>query len=265
MTIQPVTYYRPQAQQAWAPQPAPPRRQMQGLSFLAHGNAKAGKSTFADSGPKPRITLDVEGSSYWTPSQKIYWDPMRETVPDPREGWETATVLVREARTVMEVFRVLNSGQHPFNSGAMDSVTEVQQRIIDDLTKGRQMDRDKWNALLRQVNLMVRSYRDLITHPVRPLWSMTFVAGTKYDDRTQRWRPMVQGQAQDYLPYYVDILGYIGALQDNSRQMLIGPNPGFETGERIGGRLPSTMLLGYPGRPGYTIETMLQQVLTPGR
>jgi hypothetical protein len=188
---------------------------------------------------------------------------VRQTVPDPREGWQTAIVLVREARTVMETYRVLSSGQHPFNAGTMDSVTEVQQRIIDDLTKGRQMDRDKWGALLRQVNLMVRAYRDLITHPVKPLWSMAFVAGTKYDDRTRKWRPMVQGQAQDYLPYYVDILGYIGALPDNSRQMLIGPNPGFETGERVGGRLPPVMPLGYPGRPGYTIESMLQQVLAP--
>jgi hypothetical protein len=242
-----------------APTPAALRRQSQGLSFLIHGLPKAGKSTFADSGPAPRFTLDVEGSSFWTPSRKIYWDPMREPVPRPDGTWDTATVLVREARTVMEVYRILNSGQHPFNSGSMDSVTEVQQRIIDDLTRGQQMDRDKWGALLRQVNAMVRAYRDLITHPIRPLWTMTFVAGSQ--QKEGRWRPMLQGQAQDYLPYYVDVLGYLNAQPNGLRQMLIGPNPQFETGERLGGRLPYVMQIGDASHPGYTAETMLTQVL----
>jgi hypothetical protein len=112
---------------------------------------------------------------------------------------------------------------------------------------------------------MIRAYRDLITHPVKPLWSMSFTAGTKFDERTGKWRPMIQGQAQDYAPYYVDILGYLSALQDNTRQLLIGPHPQFETGERVGGRLPYALLIGDPTHPGYTIETMLRQVLTPGR
>lgn len=250
--------YQPHQVQAYR-QPAV--RRAQGLSFLVHALAKAGKSSFGDSGPRPRIILDVEGTSYWTPSEKIYWDPLRQTVPDPREGWESAIVLVREARTVMETYRILNSGQHPFNSGTMDSVTEVQQRIIDELTAGKQMDRDKWGALLREVSGMVRAYRDLITHPTKPLWSMTFIAGTKFDERVRKWRPMVQGQAQDFLPYYVDILGYLDALPDGTRNMLIGPHPNYETGERVGGRLPYALQIGYPGRPGYTIETILRQVL----
>jgi hypothetical protein len=239
--------------------PEPPQRQHQGLSFLVHGLPKAGKSTFADSGPAPRVTLDVEGSSYWTPSRKIYWDPMRQPPPQPDGSWETAIVLVREARVVMEVYRILNSGRHPFNSASMDSVTEVQQRIIDDLANGQQMDWDKWGALLRQVNAMVRAYRDLITHPVKPLWTMTFVAGTHLRD--SRWRPMLQGQAQDYLPYYVDVLGYLNAQPNGMRQMLIGPNPQFETGERLGGRLPYVMQIGDASHPGFTAETMLTQVL----
>jgi hypothetical protein len=266
MTIQQVTYQ-------------PPRpRTSQGLSFLVHGHPKRGKSNFADSGPQPRVVLDVEGSSYWTPSRKVYWEPLREQAPHPDRhltagygqpsitpAWETAIVLVREARTVMQVYQTLNSAQHAFNSCSMDSVTEVQQRIIDDLSAGRQMDRDKWGALLRQVNTMVRAYRDLITHPVKPMWSMCFVAGTHYDTKTNKWRPMVQGQAQDYLPYYVDLLGYLDALQDNTRHMLIDPHPLYETGERIGGRLPGSMVIGNPDHPGWTIETMLRQVLSTGR
>jgi hypothetical protein len=256
MTVQP---YQQQIPAAYV-QMQPPRRQVQGLSFLVHGLPKAGKSTFADSGPAPRVVLDVEGSSYWTPSRKIYWDPVREPQPPQPDGtWETAIVLVREARTVAATYRVLNSGQHPFNSCSMDSVTEVQQRVIDDLAGSGKIERDHWNALLRQVSSMVRQFRDLITHPVKPLWTMTFVAGTHQKDG--RWRPMVQGQAQDYLPYYVDVLGYLHALQDGNRFMFIGPHPQYETGERLGGRLPFTMQIGDASHPGYTAESMLTQVL----
>ena len=264
MTVQPAVY-QPPAQQ-------PAGRRMQGLSFLVHGPPKAGKSSFADTGPRPTVILDVEGTNYWTPSRKTYWDPSRQQPPQPGRhvqagyggtaitaAWESAIVLVRDAATVSSAYRVLNSGQHPFNSLSMDSVTETQQRIIDDLVGTKKIDRDAWGALLRQVSAMVRMYRDLITHPVKPLWSVTFVAGTHWRD--SKWRPLVQGQAQDYLPYYVDVLGYIAAMQDNSREMLIGPHPQFETGERVGGRLPYSARLGYPGLPGHTIETMLRQVL----
>jgi hypothetical protein len=275
MTMQP---YAPPQQLAPQQLPPVPAARPQGLSWLIHGNPKAGKSNLGDSGPLPSLTLDVEGSSFWTTRRKISWNPMRESPPHPERritvgygrtsvtaSWETCLVLARDARTVTETYRVLNTGQHPFSSLCMDSVTEVQQRIIDDLTAGKPMDRDKWGALLRQVNSMIRSYRDLVTHPVHPLWSVCFVAGTHLDDRTKKWRPMLQGQAADYAPYYVDVLGYLGAMPDGSRQLLIGPHPLYETGERVGGRLPYALQIGYQDRPGYSLTTALQQVHSGGR
>ena len=258
MSVQPYQQQVPAAYQQPIQQP---QRRAQGLSFLVHGLPKQGKSTLADSGPKPCVVFDVEGSSYWTPSRKIYWDPDREPPPVPDGTWDTAIVLVREARTVASGYRWLNSGQHYFKSGAMDSVTEVQQRVIDSLVGAGQMKRENWGEVLRQISSMVRQFRDLITHPVNPLWSMTFVAGTKYEEKLGKWRSMVQGQAQDFLPYYVDVLGYLGAQQDGTRLMFIGPHPQYETGERLGGRLPNIMQIGDPDHPGYTIESMLRQVL----
>lgn len=253
----PFNGYRAAAAQAPAPRPVPRK---QGLSFLFHAPPKAGKSTIADSGPRPRLILDVEGTSFWTPSRKIYWDPAREPVPYADGSWDSCIVLVREAKTVAEVYRVLNSGRHPFNSLSIDSVTEVQQRIIDDLVGTKKVERDNWGHLLRVVTTMTRQFRDLIIHPVKPVWSVSFVAGTHWRDN--KWRPLVQGQAQDFLPYYVDIEGYINAQPDGQRVMLIGPHPQYETGERVGGRLPYDLPLAYTGRPGWTIEAMLQQVLS---
>jgi hypothetical protein len=256
MTIQAASYAP--AQQLHQPM------SFQGLSLMIQGFAKAGKSTLADSGPRPTLIIDVEGTSVWTPSRKIRWDPDRETVPYPDGTWDSAVVIVREARTVMRIYNILNSGQHYFNSLSIDSVTEVQQRIIDDLTMGRTMDRDKWGTLLRQINTMIRAYRDLITHPVKPLWSVAMTAGTH--NVNGRWRPLLQGASQDYTPYYVDVLGYLGASPDGTRTLMIGPHPQFETGERVGGRLPPLMQIGDGvNHPGYTIETMLAQVMNGGR
>jgi hypothetical protein len=259
VTVQAVQNYGIVEPTPYIPQPA---RQFQGLSFLVHADAKAGKSTFADTGPRPRLIMDIEGTSFWTPSRKIYWDPMREPVPQNDGTWESCIVLIRQAREIDAVYRVLASGQHPFMSLSVDSVTEMQQRVIDELSPGTgKVDRDNWGVILRKITSMVRAYRDLITHPVHPLWSVTFVAGTS--EYKNKWRPMVQGQSRDYLPYYVDVLGYIHANPDNTRDLLIGPHPNYETGERVGGRLPYAMRLGYPGRvQGWSIEDMLRQVLS---
>lgn len=240
--------------------PRPPRR-LQGLSFLFQGLPKAGKSSVADSGPVPRLIVDIEGTSFWTPSRKIYWNPLTEPVPYPDGTWDSCVVLARSARDIHETYRVLNSGRHSFNSASVDSVTEFQQRIIDDRVGMKKIERDDWGALLREVSAVTRQWRDLINHPSKPLWSVSFVSGTHLDGRTNKWRPLVQGQVGDYLPYYVDVLGYLGALPDGSRHLLIGPHPQYETGERVGGRLPYSVPIGYPGRPGYTVESMLAQVL----
>jgi hypothetical protein len=256
--------HQPQSQQVPVPgqQNGQQPRRVQGLSFLFHADAKAGKSTLADSGPRPRLIMDIEGTSFWTPSRKIYWNPLSEQVPVWDGSWDSCIALIRQAREIDQVYRVLNSGQHPFSSLSVDSVTEMQQRVIDELSPGTgKVDRDHWGIILRKITSMVRAYRDLITHPVHPLWSVSFVAGTtQYNGK---WRPMVQGQSRDFLPYYVDVLGYIHANPDNTRDLLIGPHPQYETGERVGGRLPYAMRLGYPGRvQGYSVEDMLRQVLS---
>lgn len=233
----------------------------QGLSFLLHGLPKAGKSSLGDSGPLPRLLLDAEGAAYWTPSRKVEWNPVQGPPPAWDGTWDTCVVYVSHIDTVAAAYKVLVSGQHPFKSLTIDSITEVQQRLIDKIAGLKKMEFDHWGIVLRQISLMTRQFRDLIKHPTNPLWSVTFVAGTHLERKSGRWRPLVQGQSEDYLPYYVDIEGFLLANTDGTRDMFIGPHPIYETGERVAGRLPGVLRVGYPGRPGYTIEDMLRQVL----
>ena len=248
----------------------------QGLSFLLQGLPKAGKSTLGDSGPRPRLVLDIEGTATWTPSAKTEWNPMAGPPPSPGRhvtagygqpsvlpDWESCLVDVMDMSTLLAAYRVLASGQHPFNSLSVDSLTEGQQRLVDKLNPGmKKMEYDQWGTLLRQLSGMTRQFRDLIKHPSKPLWSVAFIAGTHMDKSTGKWRPLIQGQASDYLPYYVDVEGYLNASPNGDRDLLIGPNPLYETGERVGGRLPNVMRIGYGGRPGYSLEDMLRQVLS---
>lgn len=255
---------------------SPPRPLGRGLSFLVQGPPKSGKSSFASTVPAPRAILDSESGSYWTHSgRKIEWDPSRGGPPEVGRhvtagygqpsvtpGWDTAMVVVHKARVLDDAYRWLSSGRHPFNGVASDSHTELQQRYVDELAGQGQMRREHWGSMLRSMNSMTRGFRDLLTNPVKQVWGICFICGSHWDTTISKWRPLLQGQSKDYQPYYIDILGAVQAQPNGQRLLLIGPNQFYETGERVGGRLPDVMPLAYPakGIQGWDIASMIQKV-----
>lgn len=211
---------------------------MRGLSLLVHGHSKVGKSWLGSTTPAPRLVLDAEGGSRFTPGTKVVWDPTKEAPPEAGD-WETCLVYVHDFAAVLQAYAWLNSGQHPFRSVSLDSVSEIQQRCVDSLVGTDQMKTQDWGTLLRQVSAVVRNFRDLVTHQTRPLDAVVLIAMTRQVET--RWRPYVQGQLATVLPYYVDVCGYLfteqmetGALR---RRLLVAPHADFEAGERVGGRL----------------------------
>lgn len=211
-----------------------------GISMIAYGPSKGGKSTLGDTTPAPRVVLDAEMGSRFTPSRKKVWDPAREAPPEPDGTWDTALVPVHSYNTVLKAYEWLNSGKHPFRSVVMDSVSEVQQRAVDSLVGTSAMQIQDWGTLLRQVSDLVRKFRDLTTNPVRSLDAVLFIAMARQrQDGT--WHPHVQGSLATVLPYYTDLLGYLAPVPQEDgtvvRRLLLGPTPGYETGERVGGRL----------------------------
>jgi hypothetical protein len=274
MTVDTAAAQQAYYQQAYA-QPngyaQPARRRQQGLSLLVQAHQKMGKSSLGDTGPRPTLILDVETASFWTPSRKIYWDPQRETCPawpqdpraeDPSGYWDTCIVIIHDAADLHTLYQILMRGQHPFNSISMDSVTEIQNRVAFALAGYKKLERDHWGMMLRQVNKLIHDYRDLLTHPTNQVWAITYICGTHFDQRTSKWRPLLQGAMQDHAPYVPDATGWLEAHDDGSRHLWIGPSPHHETGNRLWGRLPDDMVIGYPGMvPGWTVESMVQQLL----
>ena len=243
-----------------------PGRKAQGLCIGVHAFAKAGKSSLADSGPEPRLIVDSEQAGFWTPSHKIYWDPARQTVPQPDGSWQTCVVPVKDIDTVYAVARTLASGNHPFNSISVDSVPAVAHRAMMAMAGRRKMERDDWGQLLRDTLQVIVGFKDLLTHPTNPVWSVTYVFPTHYDHRTRKWRPYLQGQAADQAPYQFDLLGWMYEDGQGARHLWTGPSGQYETGERLWGRLPHDMIIGHPGMvPGWTVETMVEAAIAVSR
>ena len=215
-----------------------------GISILIHGPAKVGKSTLADTSPAPRLFLDVEsGGSDFTLSKKTYWDPKKDKPPVPDGTWDTAVVYVRDYEDINRAYEWLNSGKHPFRSVILDSISESQVRATDKITGGGEMDLKKWGVLLREVGGSARKFRDLVTHPVKPLEAVVIVAMTHQRNGTGNWTPFVQGQLRVSLPYLYDLLAYLGEPVRNpdgsmSRRLLTGPAPGYDAGGRFDSWLP---------------------------
>ena len=229
------------------------------LSILVHSDTKVGKSTYGATAPKPMLLLDAEAAHRFLPGKKVFWDPMREAPPvlgqgriDPQDGtvyeveWDICVVVVREYTTMVKAFEWLNSGQHPFISVVVDSISEIQKRLKDSLrTLDEQMDQRKWGQVLDHMEWLVRGLRDLTEHPTKPIQAVVLTSMTT--QRDGKWRPYVQGQLATTMPYFLDVIGYM-FVQDipnddptqpgyKIRRLLVTPHPQFEAGERVQGRL----------------------------
>lgn len=212
---------------------------MQGISFIVYGAPKTGKSWLGDTTPAPRLILDAEGGSRFTPSKKIVWDPASQKPPEYDGSWESCLVPVNTYKTVKQAYDWLYSGQHPFKSVVVDSISETQQRCVDDIAGMNPMQTQDWGTLLRTVSTLVRGYRDLITHPTRPLMSVVLIAMT--DENAMPHRPLMQGKMGTFMPYYVDVCGHLGTYRREDgtafRRLIVSPSPEYIAGERVGGRL----------------------------
>lgn len=212
------------------------------LTLMLHGFSGTGKSTLAASGPGPVLILDAEsGADYLTDDEIKYWNPTNDAPPEADGTWNFCVVPVLDYETVVRAYEWLASGEHPFLSVVLDSVSEIQQRCVDSISGANQMRTQDWGELLRTVAGQIRKFRDLKSHPTKPLWAVVFVCMTDKKDGKQL--PLVQGKLQAFLPYYVDVCGWLFTDIDEvtggmKRRLLVSPDPQFEAKDRTG-RLPA--------------------------
>lgn len=212
------------------------------LTALIHGESKVGKSWLGASVPGPRLILDSEGRARYAPSAlpKVYWDPRKGEPPMPDGTWDTCVASVLDYETMNLAFRWLRSGQHGFKSCVVDSLMEVQKRCIDQEVGTRQLAPQDWGGLLRELESLVRKYRDIVLVEGNTLDVVVFIVGTANVDGVQR--PLLQGQLKNTVPYYIDTIGYLykqpvtapDGTTAFTRSLLVESQPGFVAGDGTG-------------------------------
>lgn len=230
------------------------------LTLVAHGESGSGKSYLADTAPAPRLVFDAEGGVRFTPSRKVSWDP-REAPPEADGSWDTAVVLVTDLDAIQRAFQWLASGQHPFRSVVVDSLTEVQKRFIDGIAGAEQMKLQDYGELARRSESLVRRFRDLTMNQTKPLEVVVFVCGTRERGQDHPvMRPALTGSMAEQLGYFVDVMLYLEVVQGQEegqldRRALFVQVNGIAAKDRTG-RLGVTM-------DNPSIPTMLDKVYGP--
>ena len=223
------------------------------LSVLIYGPAKVGKSTFANTAPGPRLVVDFESSAHWLRGNKIQWDPTSEPVPTADGTWDMAYVPVQDYHDVEIITNVLLSGQHPFRSVIVDSLSEGQKLIKDENIGRVDMDLQKWGRLADLTGNFARDLRNMTSRRNNPIEYVVIIATEKIlkEPKTQevlKIKPALQGSTQAELPYLYDVTGYYYLSNDleispdgdntknkyvKNRYLFTESNDKYATGSRV--------------------------------
>lgn len=204
------------------------------LTAVIHGESGVGKTHLGITTPAPRLIVDAEGGTQWVDGKKVSWNPLTEKPPS-MDDVDTCVVTVRDFQTLTTLLQWLQSGQHPFKSVVLDSLTEIQKRCLDNIVGTEQARTQDWGELLRKMEKLVRDMRDMTMNNGHSLTSVIFICGTQIKDGTAK--PHVQGQLALTLPYFVDVMGYLYVEAGDGglvRKLLVAPINGIAAKDRTG-------------------------------
>lgn len=221
------------------------------LRILVHGESGVGKSTFGCSGPLPRLITDVENSSQFLEQVQVTWNPLTERPPEWDGSWELCVVKMKNWDIAEATLNWLRSGQHPFRSVSVDSISELQVKLRESIQTGDEMKIQHWGKLLQNMGGYLRGLRDIVGDEENPshIETMTLVS-TSIINEKGTLKPYLQGQIATQVPYLFDVTGYLyvdmlpnpqtGALEEK-RVLFTGKHPMYEAKSRIA-RLPQTII-----------------------
>lgn len=211
--------------------------EVQTLAAVVHGESGAGKSFFGGSTPVPRLILDAEGGSRYVKAhrRRVKWDPLSESPPEWDGSWDACVVPVLDWPTLSAAYQWLATGEHPFRTVIVDSLTEAQKRLVDDVAGTDQPTLQDWGTIGRHFEDMIRKLRDLTFHDKKPIEAVLLLCLSHLRDGETR--PFLKGQIELNLPAFVDVVGYLYAEAQAGmivRRMLIEPANNIIAKDRTG-------------------------------
>lgn len=211
------------------------------LSILVHGESGAGKSSFSITAPFPQLFLDVEAGSRFLKTKKVKWNPKDGSAPPVYDGtWETCVVRVDDFEAALKAYEWLKSGQHPFKSVILDSISELQAKAQEAVNGRAQMQTQHWGTLLSKIAFFCRDLRDLTAQEVNPLEAVVVTAMSATKDGVVK--PYLQGGVANQVPYWFDVSAYLFVDQEVNettgevttvRKLLTTSHPQFEAKSRV--------------------------------
>lgn len=220
------------------------------LTMLLYGASGAGKSSLAITSPGPRLLLDTEGGAYrFLPIKGKKWFPLQGPPPENDGTWDTAVVVIQNYAEFMKALEYLRVGQHPFKSVILDSISELQDKLMNQIVGSttEALQQQQWGEMLRHLTTAMRDLRDLASHPTNPLEAVVITAMAKKDAKTGKFTPSLQGQSATVLPYLYDLTGALAVVSRpnpdpsqpplKARELYIEDTPQYYGKERVQGRL----------------------------
>lgn len=188
--------------------------------FGIHGWAGSGKSWLAQTIPGPRIVLDTEGGAMDSADRTDrvnrvqVWDPKNEALPTGLTDEDTVVVAIDNLDNVHVVMRLLETGNHPFESVILDSFSEMQamlKTLVADpdghYDPNVQFDYHAWGRLKNHGSFLMRQLRDL-TRPSSP--KPIFAVVVMYsDDESVPVVPLLEGGVRKALAGWFNLIGYL--------------------------------------------------------
>ena len=232
--------------------------------MVIYGASKAGKTQLSLTAPYPRLVLDVENGTKFAPIVRRYWDPLREEPPVADGTWDTCIVRCTSFEIMLKTYQWLQSGMHQFASLIIDSISELQVKIVEQIAGRSTVQLQQWGDIGRATSGLMRDMRDLTMHPTKPLQAVVLTAMER-DAQDGRKIPYLSGQSAITLPYLMDVTGYLVIEEYPNvdptqppykfRRLHVTPDPRFMAGERVGGRLGAVV-----EQADLNIESMIRKV-----
>lgn len=191
------------------------------LNMIVFGNPGCGKTVFSSTTPDPLI-LDIEGGTM----------SIRNKTVD--------TVRIESYRALIDVFEFLKKGKHRYKSVVIDSGTELQRKIMEDVlaeTKHDYAQQRDWGITIERTRRCVRAFRDL---PMNFLMTALAMESRDEADGTSVAFPSFSGKTlPSEIVGFMDLCLYlfVGENKENGqyeRLLLTQPTQKFVAKDRSG-------------------------------